>query len=61
MVPFLLVVVRFKAFDDSMDGITYASFIALGYAAVENCPLLPDFSRQPPCTAFMTSWCSATQ
>lgn len=36
MIPFLLVVVRFKAFDDSMDGITYASFIALGYAAVEN-------------------------
>jgi RsiW-degrading membrane proteinase PrsW (M82 family) len=26
MIPFLLVVVRFKAFDDSMDGITYASF-----------------------------------
>jgi RsiW-degrading membrane proteinase PrsW (M82 family) len=36
MLPFLLVVVRFKAFDDSMDGIIYASFIALGYAAVEN-------------------------
>ena len=36
MIPFLLVVVRFKAFDDPMDGIIYASFIALGYAAVEN-------------------------
>ena len=36
IIPFLLVVVRFKAFDDPMDGIIYASFIALGYAAVEN-------------------------
>ena len=36
LIPFLLVVVRFKAFDDPMDGIIYASFIALGYAAVEN-------------------------
>ena len=36
MIPFLLVAVRFKAFDDPMDGIIYASFIALGYAAVEN-------------------------
>ena len=36
MIPFLLVVVRFKAFDDPMDGIIYASFIAVGYAAVEN-------------------------
>ena len=36
MIPFLLIVIRFKAFDDPMDGIIYASFIALGYAAVEN-------------------------
>ena len=36
MIPFLLVAVRFKSFDDPMDGIIYASFIALGYAAVEN-------------------------
>jgi len=36
LLPFLLVVLRFKAFDDALDGITYASFIALGYAAVEN-------------------------
>ena len=34
--PFLLIVLRFKAFDDAMDGIIYASFIALGYAAAEN-------------------------
>lgn len=36
MLPFLLVVTRFKAFDEPLDGIVYASFIALGYAAVEN-------------------------
>lgn len=36
MLPFLLVVTRFKAFDEPLDGIIYASFIALGYAAVEN-------------------------
>ena len=36
MLPFLLVVIRFKAFDEPLDGIIYASFIALGYAAVEN-------------------------
>jgi RsiW-degrading membrane proteinase PrsW (M82 family) len=36
MLPFLVVVLRFKAFDEPLDGIVYASFIALGYAAVEN-------------------------
>lgn len=36
MVPFLLVVIRLRAFDEPLDGIVYASFIALGYAAVEN-------------------------
>ena len=36
MLPFLLVVTRLKAFDEPLDGIVYASFIALGYAAVEN-------------------------
>lgn len=36
MLPFLLVVIRLKAFDEPLDGIIYASFIALGYAAVEN-------------------------
>jgi RsiW-degrading membrane proteinase PrsW (M82 family) len=36
MLPFVLVVLRFKAFDEPLDGIIYASFIALGYAAAEN-------------------------
>ena len=36
MLPFLLVVLRFKAFDEPLDGIIYASFIGLGYAATEN-------------------------
>lgn len=36
LLPFLLVVIHLKAFDEPLDGIIYASFIALGYAAVEN-------------------------
>jgi RsiW-degrading membrane proteinase PrsW (M82 family) len=36
MLPFLLVVTRFRAFDEPLDGIIYASFIGLGYATVEN-------------------------
>jgi RsiW-degrading membrane proteinase PrsW (M82 family) len=36
MLPFLVVVIRLSAFDEPLDGIVYASFIALGYAAVEN-------------------------
>ena len=36
IVPFLLVVLRFREFDEPVDGIIYASFIALGFAAVEN-------------------------
>ena len=36
MLPFLVVVLRFRAFDEPLDGIIYASFISLGYAAVEN-------------------------
>jgi RsiW-degrading membrane proteinase PrsW (M82 family) len=36
MLPFVLVALQFKAFDEPLDGIIYASFIALGYAAVEN-------------------------
>jgi len=36
LVPFLLIVIRFKEFDEPLDGIIYASFIGLGYAAVEN-------------------------
>ena len=33
---FVAVVLRFKAFDEPMDGIVYASFIGLGFAAMEN-------------------------
>ena len=33
---FVLVVLRLKEFDEPLDGIIYASFIGLGYAAVEN-------------------------
>ena len=36
LLPFLLVVLRFRDLDEPMDGIIYASFIGLGYAAVEN-------------------------
>lgn len=36
LVPFLLVVLHFDEFDEPLDGIIYASFIGLGYAAVEN-------------------------
>ena len=36
LLPFLLVVLRFREFDEPIDGIIYASFIALGFAAVEN-------------------------
>ena len=45
MLPFLLFVVRFRAFDEPLDGIVYASFIALGYAAVENYHYLEFLSR----------------
>jgi len=46
MAPFLLVVVRFREFDEPIDGIIYGSFIALGFAAVENWRYLP----------FLTGW-----
>jgi len=36
LVPFLLVVLRFRELNEPIDGIIYASFIALGFAAVEN-------------------------
>jgi RsiW-degrading membrane proteinase PrsW (M82 family) len=36
MLPFLIVVLRFREFDEPIDGIIYASFIALGFSAVEN-------------------------
>ncbi len=36
LAPFLIVVLRLRAFDEPVDGIIYAAFIALGFAAVEN-------------------------
>jgi RsiW-degrading membrane proteinase PrsW (M82 family) len=36
MVPFLLFVIHFSEFDEPLDGVVYASFIALGFALVEN-------------------------
>ena len=36
MLFFVLIVIRFKEFDEPLDGIIYASFIGLGYAAIEN-------------------------
>ncbi len=36
LLPFLLIVLRFREFDEPLDGMIYASFIALGYAAAEN-------------------------
>lgn len=36
LIPFLLVIFLFKAFDEKIDGIIYASMIALGFASFEN-------------------------
>jgi RsiW-degrading membrane proteinase PrsW (M82 family) len=36
LLPFLIIVLRFRSFDEPIDGIIYASFIGLGYAATEN-------------------------
>jgi RsiW-degrading membrane proteinase PrsW (M82 family) len=36
MIPFLLVIIRFREFDEPLDGVIYGSFIALGFAASEN-------------------------
>lgn len=36
LIPFLVVVVRLRYFDERIDGIIYASFIALGFASYEN-------------------------
>ncbi len=35
-VPFFFIILRFEEFDEPIDGIIYASFIALGFAFVEN-------------------------
>ncbi len=34
--PFFLIILRFKAFDEKIDGIIYASTLALGFASFEN-------------------------
>lgn len=36
ILPFVIVILRFSKFDEPVDGIIYASFVALGFAAVEN-------------------------
>lgn len=36
LLPFVVIVLRFRAFDEPLDGLVYASFIALGFAAAEN-------------------------
>jgi len=36
LVPFLFIVIRFREFNEPIDGIIYASFIALGFAMLEN-------------------------
>jgi len=36
MLPFLFIVLHFRAFDEPVDGIIYASFLGLGFASVEN-------------------------
>ena len=35
-IPFLIIITRFKSFDEKIDGIIYASIIALGFASYEN-------------------------
>ena len=44
LIPFFLVVMRFKEFNEPIDGIIYASFIALGFAAVENIQYIQNVS-----------------
>jgi RsiW-degrading membrane proteinase PrsW (M82 family) len=39
--PFVLVVLRFKAFDERIDGIVYAAALAIGFASFENLGYLP--------------------
>lgn len=36
LLPFMLIALRFRAFDEPLDGVIYASFIALGMATYEN-------------------------
>jgi len=43
--PFLFILMRFRKFDERMDGIIYASVIALGFASFENFLYLPFLDR----------------
>ncbi|HMB60590.1 MAG TPA: PrsW family intramembrane metalloprotease [Xanthomonadales bacterium] len=45
LLPFLVVILHFKEFNEPIDGIIYASFIALGFAAVENIYYLEFLTR----------------
>ncbi|MEM8766282.1 MAG: PrsW family glutamic-type intramembrane protease [Pseudomonadota bacterium] len=44
LLPFLLLILRFSDFDEPVDGIVYASFIGLGFAALENLYYFPHLS-----------------
>ena len=46
MLPFVLIVLRLRAFDEPMDGLVYGSFIALGFALAENLSYLSFLSDQ---------------
>ncbi len=45
--PFILVVLRFKAFDERIDGIVYAAALAVGFASFENLRYLPHLHGLP--------------
>jgi RsiW-degrading membrane proteinase PrsW (M82 family) len=44
LIPFLLVCRRLRAFDEELDGVVYASAVALGFATVENLLYLGELS-----------------
>lgn len=46
LIPFVLIVARFRSFDEKTDGIIYASALALGFASFENFRIL----------AFLRGW-----
>jgi protease PrsW len=46
--PFLLIIIRFREFDEPTDGLIYAGTVALGFASFENitqCAVLEGFER----------------
>ena len=44
LLPFLVVIIHFNAFDEKIDGIIYSSIIALGFATFENINYLVEMS-----------------